>query len=351
MSSLRACSAVLAAGLLLTAAPASAADGITAPGTGEVVTVDGLVPLRAVVDGPVSEPSELSLLAPGATSAEVVAVSTDPAGGELAHDLDTSCTAAVCGGRTPAANGTWTLRLSGAAEDERTFVLRIPPAAPVDVAADPSEAGVRLRWAQGDEPDLRGYRVEDQNGKAVRDRLGLDVCDPDRACQVELPGDGGTYAVRAYRATCPDCTELLTSPASALVRAEGDAGPQPAADVVAPAPSPSAAPAGPPRSRPDQRSAFLGAFGALRPGAPAAVPAPAQRAVPPAPPAGSFDAELGYGEQELVVRERRAPLGRAGDAIGATVATGERVRLLVLSGLMIGGALWLRRWARRVITE
>lgn len=344
-----ACAAALTAGLLLLpAAPASAAGGITAPGSGEIVTADALVPLRAVVDGPVTEPTELSLQAPGAASADVVAVSADPNGGELAHDLDTACASGVCTERAPAANGTWTLRLSGAAEDERTFVLRIPPAAPGGVGAERSEAGVLVRWRQGDEPDLRGYRVEDARGAVVRDRLGLDVCDPERVCQVEVPEQGGAWTVRAYRATCPDCRELLASPTSTVVRAEGDSDPLAA---VAPEPSPAPQQAAPPARRPDQRGAFLRSFGAGRPSAKAA-PQPVRPAVQ-APPqsGGSYGSELDYGEREVVVAEPAAPLSQAQDAGTSALGTGNRWQLLVLSGLMVGASLWLRRWARRVIAD
>lgn len=347
MSRPRACSAALAAGLLLLpAAPAAAASGITSPGAGQVVAADAVVPLRAVVDGPASEPSELSLLAPGASAAEVVAVSTSPDGGELAYDLDTSCVTGVCAGRVPAANGTWTLRLSGAAEDERTFVLRIPPAAPVDVDAARSEAGVRVRWQQGDEPDLRAYRVEDASGRVVRDRIGLDACDAERFCSVEVPEAAGAWSVRAFRATCPDCTDLLASPPSAEVGAE-DVVPVQVAEVQ-PSVAPRKAPAA---RRPDQRGAFLGAFGRTRPAAQAA-PAPA-RAMPPAPPttAGEYGADLGYGGREVLVAEPRAPLSGAQEAVGSVLGTGERVRLLVLSALMVGGSLWLRRWTRQLVAE
>lgn len=353
--SARARAAALAAALLLgTALPAVAESGITSPGAGEVVVrADAVVPLRATVDAPASEPSELSLLAPGAQAAEVVATSAE--GGELAHDLDTSCATPGCTGRSPAPNGTWTLRLSGAASDERTFVLRIPPAAPQGVEAVPSEAGVLVRWAQGDEPDLRAYRIEDGRGRLVRDRIPLGTaCDPERTCSVEVPEDAGAWTVRAYRATCPDCREVLLSPASAAVRAQGAGAPAapPAAEPATAAPTATAAAPAVPVRRPDQRSAFLESFGAGRPVAPA--PAPEVRRVLPALPQadGSFEQELGYEERELVVAEpRRPPLSRATDAVGTTLGGGNRLPLLVLSGLLVGGALWLRRWARRAIAD
>lgn len=339
--------ALLAALLLLPAAPASAATGITSPGADLVVTQDAVVPLRAVVEGPAASPSELSLQGPGARTAEVVAVSTDPGGDELAHDFDTACASRVCTERAPAANGIWTVRLSGASEDERTFVVRIAPAAPVDVAASRSEAGVLVRWAQGDEPDLRGYRVEDASGKVVRDRVGLDACDPERTCSVEVPEAAGAWSVRAYRATCPDCTELLASPPSNVVRAEDEQALLP----VAPPPSAAPSPAPQPAARPDQQGAFLSAFGAARPAVRAAPP-PAGAPAPVAPQAaGAYDQELGYGERELVVRAPQAPLSRAQDAVTDTLGTGNRWQLLVLSALMVGASVWLRRWTRRALAD
>lgn len=348
MSAVRACSAALVAALvLLPVLPAAAASGITSPGAGEVVTAHAVVPLRAVVEGPDAEPSELSLRAPGASTADVVAVSTSPDGGELAHDLDTACAAAACVGSAPAANGTWTLTLSGAAEDARTFVLRIPPAAPVEVRADRSERGVTVRWQQGDEPDLRGFRVEDASGRLVRDRVALDACDAERFCSAEVPETSGPWAVRALRATCPDCRDLLVSPPSDLVQAEG-VGPVEAA-AVPPAPA-GGQPAQP--QRPGQADAFRSAFGSGRPVVQPPAPPPG-RAVLPALPQdlGEYGSELGYQERELVVAEPRAPLSRAQEAVTSALLTGERVRLLVLSALMVGGSLWLRRWARRVIAD
>lgn len=350
MSMLHAGTAAFAAALcLLPLSPAFAASGITSPGAGQAVTAHTVLPLRAVVEGPAAGPSELSLLAPGADTAEVVAVSSDPDGGELAYDLDTACASVVCPEPAPGANGTWTLRLSGAAEDERTFVLRIRPAVPAEVAADPAESGVRIRWRQGDEPDLRGYRVESGKGAVVRDRIGLDACDAERRCSVEVPEGAGSWTVRAFRATCPDCRDLLASPPSEPVRVQGEDG---LLDV--PVAQPSAAPqptSAAPQRRPDQRGAFLGAFGSSRPAV--RVPLPrGQAALPALPQApGAVDQELGYGEQEVVVREPRQPLNRAQDAVGAALGSGDRWRLIGLSVLMIGGSLWLRRWARRIVAD
>lgn len=345
--------AVLAAALLVPGAPASAAGGITSPGVGEVVTADAVVALRAVVDGPTTAPSELTLQAPGATAAQVVDVSTSPSGGELAYDLDTACVRAVCTtGPAPARNGTWTVRLDGPARDERTFDLRIPPAVPAEVAASPSESGVVVRWSLGAEPDLTGYAVRDAAGAVVRDGIGPETCDVEGRCHAEVPESGGSWSVVAFRSACPDCAEVLASPASEPVTVSAETGPVVPGDAPgAPASSPAPAPAAERRRVPDQGTAFTRAFGT---GARAAAPAPPGAAVPPAPapapPDGAYGGALGYAAPEAVLVSPRSPSVRAQEALAA-LPVGERLRLLVLSSLMIGAAVWLRRWARRVIAD
>lgn len=336
---------------VLPAGPAAAAGGITSPAPGKVVAVDGVLPLRAVVDGPVVRPSELSLQAPGAEVAEVVAVSASPNGGELAADLDTRCTTAVC---APAPNGEWVLRLSGGADDERRFVLRIPPAAPVDVAAQRSGAGAVVRWRRGEEPDLVGYAVRAASGGAVVDRIGLDACDAERRCSVEVPADGGAWSVTAYRSTCPDCREVLASPASALVgvtdEQAGVAGRLPRPFAPSPPPSDEA----PRRAGTDQNTAFARYFtGAPRTAA--AVPQRVESGAPAQLPDGTHDVLLG-GEAPVAPADAGAlrsapPLDRAEQAVGDLLGSGERVRLLALSALLVGASFWLRRWAHQAIDE
>ena len=336
---------------VLPAAPAAAAGGITSPGPGAVVAADGVLPLRAVVEGPAVRPSQLTLQAPGAEVGEVVAVSTSPNGGELASDLNTRCTTAVC---TPAANGEWVLRLSGAADDERRFVLRIPPAAPVDVVAQRSQAGVSVRWRRGDEPDLVGYAVRAASGDVVVERIGLDACDAGRRCAVDVPEDGGAWSVTAYRSTCPDCGEVLASPASALVRATdeqpGGAGALPRPVAPSPPPSDDA----PRPAAPDQDAAFSRFFTAA---APLSAVVPPQRAQPPAaqPSDGTYDRSLVEGAPGAPVDVGAArpapPLVRAQQAVGDLLGAGQRMRLLALSALLLGASFWLRRWARRPLDE
>ncbi|MEX2290030.1 MAG: hypothetical protein WD794_06860 [Mycobacteriales bacterium] len=339
------------AALLVTASPAAAASGITSPGADEVVTSDRLVLLRATVDGPALGPSELTLQGPGDAAAEVVAVHASPQGGELAYDFDTACARRACVGRVPAANGSWTVRLSGAASDERSFVLRIPPAAPTEVAADSSESGALLRWRQGAEPDLTGYAVEDAAGTPVLSDIGLEACDAEGTCRAELPEKDGAWAVRAFRSTCPGCSRTLRSPPSEVVRvgaASGTAVPGPAGPA-APGSStgPSDRPAGP--QGPAQKDAFRQAYGAGRPVALAApsaggsTPAGGQPASVAPPPDGSYDPALDYATPP---EAPRPALSRAQDAVEGAVP-GSRLQLIVLSVVMIGSSLWLRRWARR----
>jgi hypothetical protein len=347
------CSAVSAALLtgalvLLPAAPAAAASGITSPGDGEIVAADAVVPLRAVVEGPAVRPSELRLRAPGSDADEVVAVQSSPEGGQLAYDFDTSCAQRVCTGRVPAVNGTWTVELSGAASDARSFVLRIPPAQPTEVAAEPSEAGVVVRWRRGAEPDLTGYAVESGRGDVLRGGIDLQACDAEGTCRVELPEDGGSWAVRAFRSACPDCSDELASIASETVQvgdAPSDRGLPAVGGGGGASAAPSSAPAAP--SGPDQRTAFARAFGSGRPAGPAAAP-PATAAAPaPQVADGSYDATLGYTPPQA----GSAPAAtRAQDALDAAVS-GDRTALIVTSAVMLGVAWWLRRWARRAIDD
>lgn len=341
-----------AALLLVPAAPAAAASGITSPGAGETVVADAVVPLRALVEGPVTGPSELTLRGPDAAEGEVVAVQTSPAGGELAYDFDTACATRLCTGRVPALNGTWTVELRGAAEDERSFVLRIPPAAPVDVAAVPSEGGVRVMWRQGDEPDLTGYAVQDERGGNVRDGIALEACDAERQCSVEVPQDAGAWTVRAFRSVCPGCGEVLASESSATVRAAAPPPLVPASPPAAPSTGPPPPSAKSAAARPGaQRDAFTRAFGTGRRPLTAGAPAP-PAAQPAAPlPDGTFDPTLGYAEQERVLSTAPAPAPRGAPESVASLATADRLRLGLLAAVMVAAAVWLRRWARRAIRD
>lgn len=343
---------LLAGAFLLSplAVPAAAASGITSPGDGEIVAEHAVVPVRAAVDGPGVTPSELSLLAPGATTAEVVAVQSSPRGGELAYDFDTACSTRVCSGRAPAVNGTWTVRLTGSASDERAFVLRIPPARPTVLDASRAEAGAVVRWRLGDEPDLTGYAVEGPDGRVVRGDVDLSACDPQGTCSVVVPEQAGPWTVRAFRAECPGCSGVLASVASepvALGSAAPVAGlPVPPGGVTAPGQAPSSA-AAPARRGPDQRTAFASAFGDVRPRPPSSAAAPGAAAPLVPETGGAYDVRLGYAPPSAAVPQ--PTLGRAQDAAGQLLNADPRLVLLSLA--MVGAALWLRRWARRAIAE
>lgn len=339
--------AVLLAGLLPATPAAAAGGGITAPGVDELVAAHAVVPLRAVVEGPVTSPTELTLTEPGSATEQVVAVTTSPGGGELAADLDTACGAVLCTTQVPARNGAWTLRLRGAVDDERAFHLRIPPAAPVDVRAEPAGPQVLLQWRRGAEPDLTGYDVESADGSPVLGGIALDACDADGRCRVEVPADAGAWTVVAHRRTCPGCATTLASPASDPVRVGDGAGSEGALPAPAPEPTASASPTARPDPG-DQRDAFLAAFGA---GAPAPAERPGEVARPEpaeaAQPDGTYDVELGYGAAAQPPGGQRPSLGQAVETLGS----GARLPLMALSAVMVGGAVWLRRWARRAIAD
>jgi hypothetical protein len=344
---------VVAGLLLLPAAPAAAASGITSPGAGELVTADGVLDLRAVVDGPTARPSELTLQAPDAETAEVVAVEPpSPSGAELQYDFRTACATRVCASRTPAVNGTWTLRLRGQASDERQFVLRIPPAAPTEVAAAPSESGVTVSWAKGAEPDLTGYVVTDRRGRVVQDGISLDYCDAEGVCQVEVPEDAGAWSVRALRSVCPGCREELASPLSKPVGARAAAPVLPAARPGQGGSADEPPAKNQPSRRADQSRAFARAFGG--PVAPVAAPTRQTQQVTAQQSqqqVGAPRVQLGYGTREVVVRQPVAPLSGVQNAVGSALGSGDRTRLIVLSIFMIAGSLWLRQWLRRTVTS
>jgi hypothetical protein len=363
-SRLPSCLAVLltagAVGLVGAAGPAAAASGITSPGDGSVVLADSVVPLRAVVDRPSVRPHELTLQAPSAQQAEVVAVQASPSGGELRYDFDTACATRVCSQRVPAENGRWTVRLVGDAQDERTFVLRIPPAEPTGLAAAGSGDGVEVSWQQGDEPDLVGYTVEDAQARVVRRGIGLDACDADRVCRAEVPADAGAWTVRALRSACPGCHELLSSTTPPAVSAQdtiaapagGPAPPAGGGAQVGDEPTAEPAPqAQRPDRRPDQRGAFSRVFGTGPVLPAAAAPVPPPSAPPPELPDGSYDVTLGFSPPEAATGGvPRPPAARARDAVDGLLSA-DRLPLLVLSAVLVGGAAWLRRWTRRAITD
>ena len=233
------------AGLLLSATPASAATGITAPGNGTDYTSDTTVHITATVDKNTgSAQLRLQSPAPGSAAETVDSASTSlTAGASLSYDFDTATCATypgACSGRAEAPNGAWTVTLvsGGQAVDTSTFTLRIAPRAPhsVSARADGYRAVV-LSWAKGDEPDLVGWTVY-ADGNAGQD-VGTDACSG-TACSTTLTyaqdGTGQhTYSLVAHRQVAPGSADTVDSPQSSEATATLDSPPPP----PPPSPSPS----------------------------------------------------------------------------------------------------------------
>jgi hypothetical protein len=232
------------AGLLLAAAPAFAATGITAPGNGVDYTTDATVHITATVDKNTGS-AELRLTSPAAgSSAQTVdsASTSLTAGASLSYDFDTATCAsfpASCSGRAEAANGQWTVTLlsGGKAVDTSSFVLRIAPHAPAAVTARADGyRAVVLSWAKGDEPDLTGWTVY-ADGSPGQD-VGTDACSGSScSTTVTYDQDGTgdhTYSLVAHRKVAPDSTDTLDSPQSSQATATLDSPPPPPPPSPAP---------------------------------------------------------------------------------------------------------------------
>ena len=217
--------------MVLSAVPAAAAAGITVTRAtdGSTVTVDGPVTsddvlhIRGHIDARTAT-TELVVLAPGDGTAHVVdqGAGTITGGDTLAYDLSTACLSydpkrAPCSGRRPAVNGTWTAQLRGGASAVSQFTLRVPPGQPTGVTVASDSRSVTVSWQEGAEPDLRSYDVLDGSGHVLASNLApSSVCGSDGLCQKQLTGTSArSFSVRAYRATCPSCTETLASAPSA----------------------------------------------------------------------------------------------------------------------------------------
>jgi len=238
------------AGLLVAATPAYAAGSITAPGAGVVYSSDTTVRMRAEIS--TTDATQLRLKSPVASSAEQV---VDSFSGTLTntntvltYDLDTSCAtfpSPNCSGRVPAANGVWTLRLTGGATDSSTFVLRIPPRAPgsVTARADGTRAVV-VSWRKGEEPDLTGWILYGDGGVA-QDGIGLSACSGTSCSTTVTYAEDGTgqhtYSLVALRRVAPDSSDTIGSVRSAEASATLAAPPPP---PPPPPPSPEPQPDG-----------------------------------------------------------------------------------------------------------
>jgi hypothetical protein len=232
------------AALLLAAAPALAATGITSPGDGTPYDSDANVHIAAAVDRGSSSTVDLRLKSPTASSAQTVATGSTSltAGASLSYDFDTATCAsfpASCSGRAEAPNGTWTITLvsGGKAVDTRTFVLRIPPRAPSGFSASASGyRAVDLTWTKGVEPDLTGWTLY-ADGSRAQD-IGTDACSNSScAATITYAQDGTgshTYSLVAHRSVAPGSSDTLDSPQSQQATATLDAPPPPP-----PSPAPS----------------------------------------------------------------------------------------------------------------
>jgi uncharacterized membrane protein YgcG len=231
------------AGLLVAATPAYAAGSITAPGAGVVYSSDTTVRMRAEIS--TTDTTQLRLKSPVASSVEQVVDSGSGTltnnSAALAYDLDTSCAtfpSSSCSGRAPAANGVWTIRLTGGATDRSTFVLRIPPRAPGSVTARAEGTrAVVVSWRKGEEPDLTGWILYGDGGVA-QDGIGLSACSGTSCSTTVTYAQDGTgehtYSLVALRRVSPDSSETIGSARSA----------EASATLTAPPPSP------PPSSEP-----------------------------------------------------------------------------------------------------
>jgi hypothetical protein len=231
------------AGLLLSAAPAQAASGITSPGNGVDYANDTTVHIGATVDKNTGS-AELRLKSPASGTAELVdsASTSLTAGASLSYDFDTATCAsfpAACSGRAEAANGVWTVTLisGGKAVDTSSFTVRIAPRAPRNVSARADGyRAVVLTWIKGDEPDLTGWTLD---ADGATQSVSTAACSGGTSCSTTLTysqdGTGQhTYALVAHRRVAPDSAETLDSPRSADASATLDSPPPP------PPPSPSA---------------------------------------------------------------------------------------------------------------
>jgi hypothetical protein len=229
------------AGLLIAAAPASAASGITAPGDGTAYTSDTNVHISATVDKNTGS-AQLRVQTPAGDVGTVATASTSlTAGASLSYDFDTATCAsfpAACSGRAEAVNGDWTVTLvsGGSVVDTSRFTLRIAPRTPRNVSA--SADGYRavvVSWAKGDEPDLTGWTIY-ADGNPSQD-VGTDACSG-TGCSATITygGDGTgqhTYALVAHRRVAPGSSDTVDSTQSSEASATLDSPPPP------PPPSPS----------------------------------------------------------------------------------------------------------------
>ena len=377
----------LAGGLVVLSAPPAAA-AVSSPADGAVVDTYREVDITADY-GPASSGTteRLLLTSPGGTEVELATQPGSFTGGTLSYRLNLGCWTGECR-RAP--NGTWTIRQEGGTSDTGTFVTRIAPDAPKDVAASavgPREA--KVTWRLGAEPDLVGWDVYEGSAKVQGvdgSACAGDVCST--VISYAAAGSGNhTYTVRALRSTAPGASTTITSPASAPASvtlaepaapaptgsgtpstragsgAQGDGGPAtdgsgaPASGGAAGGGSPApigtgSAPGSATAEQQEaaQRKAFALGFSTFGPklGIPKLPPLPQGQppAIAPELADGTYEPTLGFQDQVLTERVEVAqgPTRRVRNVVG-TALDSERLATSTAGALvlLLAGA-HLRRW-------
>ncbi|MDX6198897.1 MAG: hypothetical protein QOJ79_2048 [Actinomycetota bacterium] len=236
------------AGLLLSAEPAQAATGITAPSNGVDYTSDTTVHMTATVDRNTGSAS-LRVQSPTSSSPETVdtASTSLTAGASLSYDFDTATCASFpnsCSGRAEAPNGEWTVTLvsGGTVVDTRAFTLRIAPRAPRGLSAQPDGyRAVVLNWTKGEEPDLTGWTVWADSSPSQD--VGTSACSGSTCTTTVTYAEDGTgqhrYVLIAHRRVAPDSPDTIDSTESAEVTATLDSPPPPSPAPADPGSQPS----------------------------------------------------------------------------------------------------------------
>lgn len=371
---------LLAAGLLLAATPAWAANELKTPDT---VTAHGPVLLEGTVDDTQDgNKIELRVTAPGAPFQSLA--SREPQTGaapkqrSVSFTLDTNrCTLKACAGAegldlpngsylvelvsfglmqppaptcTPTNNNGKDPKDTGCLLASKPVVIDVrarPPSNPSATAAGPQ---ITVSWDRGPEPDLIDWQVKEKDGAPVTIRPGgaPDPCAAGR-CQAVFgytAADTGvrSFTVSAARACGPkDCTPARGLPSAEVsaTLAPGATGSSGGAPIVA-GPGFSTPPAG------TSGTTFAQGFGSKL-GLPKLPPLPTAPAPAIAPPADTFDPTLAYpepGEQlaqppEPVVAGRDARLTSTGDGL---LQSEPVVRGVAGALVLVLTAAHLRRW-------
>ena len=272
----------------VTGTAAAATGAIVSPAPGTTAETHGTVEIRADVAGP-TESDVFLLLAPaGAAPRRVGRIPAGP-GGSATYSLDTGCAEVSlrCIDERPAVNGTWTVSLDGADAEPRTFVLRIPPAAPREVTAVSGSDGVVVQWRRGAEPDLTAYDIRTADGTALLSGFPVAEACRDTLCRATVATDATSVKVRAQRAVCPDCADRLPSEdTTATVTAPGADPSGPAPVTPTPGTDSSAGVAGTPTASASASGepAVAGVLPGLALASPGASPSPFDGAPLVAPP-------------------------------------------------------------------